>query len=997
MYHKLSIKRVITGIVLSLLMAVFLPWAQLTARAEGDKLDGCAVGSILRTDEENAKFYFYVPKVELAEGQHVEIFYYVDAISDAPAARNIFASESHFTATVKKNNLITLGSADGMSKGPKVAYVAAAIVDSEGNVTENQSAVLEAKMPYDVYYTEDFETYGEYEYLVHSDSEPPTDYEGRPFLYLHAGGIGTGQKDQLVLGQISENKYLVAKGQDGAGVDACVSFGKELKDGFYIYKCSVNKRDDGNDHGFGRSAIYAGQYQRMNEFHLGTQGNGVAGIASGIHSKSNCLGAKELDKYIEIGEMPKYIDVDFKLVIDTYNNKYSVYVNDEKMDQNDYFEDDDLRYDFSQALRYIGIYEATGVTLYDNLCFYKMDGVPIPTAITGLKANSTEQTGVDFINSDSFYTYTGQVKATEAGRYSATFTLKDGYIWEDGTTEPKTVNWKIMGDTAILTIKSYDGSETLAEIPVPKADVDGGSKDFFETFLTGENEKFAAYMYSNEPEGEIINYVKNLYYVSIIVNHATDKDELYVKIYDDVTLYAKPPIIVNKALNYDLSNGKTVTIIGADLSEAGPTYYKGRYFADDSANDFLFYFYYSTMISEMWYEGEFDKVAGKTIFEDKDVIFDYDYYLAPIPYDSEKLAEGDVFLADEYFGQTSIYTHISIEPEEDSVMKIHMSKNDDGKTVMTLSGIECDTVKEATVLSLGRFPKDVGMYELVMSDEDMVYYIFDSCTLKVKFGNAPTPAPTATVEPTTEPIDIGEPTPSAVPSASPEVTPTADPASDLTKVFPEAENITVEEKQQAIENANTDKDDVKGSTQKFLKLKGVPKKKNAIKLTWKSIKQADGYIIYGSKCGSKMKYITTVKGSGKKTFTVKKLKKGTYYKYMVVAYKTTPSGDKVLTSSKSVHVATDGSKKGNPSKLIVKKSKLKVKKGKTVKIKAKVKNPKGKKVSTHIAKVRYESSDPSVATVNKKGKVKGLTKGKTATIYVYSQNGLCKTVKVTVK
>ena len=80
MYHKLSIKRVITGIVLSLLIAVFLPWAQLTAQAEGDKLDGCAVGSILRTDEENAKFYFYVPKVELAEGQHVEIFYYVDAM-----------------------------------------------------------------------------------------------------------------------------------------------------------------------------------------------------------------------------------------------------------------------------------------------------------------------------------------------------------------------------------------------------------------------------------------------------------------------------------------------------------------------------------------------------------------------------------------------------------------------------------------------------------------------------------------------------------------------------------------------------------------------------------------------------------------------------------------------------------------------------------------------------------------------------------------------------
>ena len=997
MYHKFSIKRVVFIALLSMLIAVFLPWTQLTARAEDDYFAGCAVGSILRTDEENAKLYFYVPDTATSADEDVKIFYHVRSKSDAPAAINLLSSGDSIVAEAGKNNLITLGSAQGMSKGPKVVSIQAAFVDDAGNTSET-SQVFEVELPYDVYYTEDFETYADGTYLAHGDSTPPTDYEGRPFLYLHSGGIGTGRESQKVVDSTTSTKYLVVTGQRAAGVDACVSLGNDLEDGFYIYEADVTRNDiNSSDHGFGRAAIYAGQYQRMNEFHSGTQGYGVVGVAGSVNYKKECMGAKEFDEYVEIGSMPPEKMTHFKLVIDKYNKKYSVYVDGKKCDQNVGSETDDLRYDFDQALNYIGIYEATGSTLYDNLLFYKTTGVPIPTAITGLKADSTEQTGVDFINSDSFYTYTGQVKATEAGRYSATFTLKDGYTWEDGTTEPKTVNWKIMGDTAILTIKSYDGSETLAEIPVPKKGADGGSKDVFEMFLTGENEKFAEYMYSNEPEGELKSKVNDLYYIDILENPASNKDEFFVRIYDDVTVYAKPPVRVNKVMDYDLSNGKTVTIIGAELNEAGPTYYKGKYFADDSSNDFLFYFYYSTMISEMWYKGEFDKVAGKTIFEDKDVIFDYDYYLTPIPYGSEKLTEGDVFLADKFFGQSSIYTHISIEPEEDSVMKIHMSKNDDNKTVMTLSGVESDTVKEATVLSLGRFPIDLGLYELVLSDDDDVYHIIDSCTLKVKFGNepTPTPSPTATVEPTTEPIDIGDPTPA--PSASPEVTPTADPASDLTKVFPEAENITVEEKQQAIENANTDKDDAKGSSFKFLQLKGVPKKKNAIKLTWKQVKQADGYIIYGSKCGTKMKYITTVKGSGKKTFTIKKLKKGTYYKYMVVAYKTTPSGDKVLTSSKSVHVATDGSKKGNPLKLTVKKSKLKVKKGKTVKIKAAIKNPKGKKVSTHIAKVRYESSDPSIATVDKKGKVKGLVKGKTATIYVYSQNGLCKTVKITVK
>ena len=49
---------------------------------------------------------------------------------------------------------------------------------------------------------------------------------------------------------------------------------------------------------------------------------------------------------------------------------------------------------------------------------------------------------------------------------------------------------------------------------------------------------------------------------------------------------------------------------------------------------------------------------------------------------------------------------------------------------------------------------------------------------------------------------------------------------------------------------------------------------------------------------------------------------------------------------------------------------------------------------SHGAKFRYKSSDTGIATVSKKGKIKGIKKGK-CTIYVYSINGLMKKAKVT--
>ena len=46
--------------------------------------------------------------------------------------------------------------------------------------------------------------------------------------------------------------------------------------------------------------------------------------------------------------------------------------------------------------------------------------------------------------------------------------------------------------------------------------------------------------------------------------------------------------------------------------------------------------------------------------------------------------------------------------------------------------------------------------------------------------------------------------------------------------------------------------------------------------------------------------------------------------------------------------------------------------------------------------MRYRSLDESIATVDKKGNIKGVAKG-SCTIVVYSINGIAKKAKVTVK
>lgn len=206
----------------------------------------------------------------------------------------------------------------------------------------------------------------------------------------------------------------------------------------------------------------------------------------------------------------------------------------------------------------------------------------------------------------------------------------------------------------------------------------------------------------------------------------------------------------------------------------------------------------------------------------------------------------------------------------------------------------------------------------------------------------------------------------------------------------------------ALAKMDVDSSDAKGSDFGKLLARATKRAEKTMTLQWKKVKGADGYLIYGNKCGkkNKMKLLKNIKKNGTVKWTQKKLKKGTYYKYMVVAYKNVKSGKKTIkmpiAASVTVHATTKGAKNTIAKSVKVNKTKVSVKKGKSVTIKAsEVKDEKKKTIKQH-RKVKFESSNKKIATVDKNGKIKGKKKG-TTTIYVYAQNGLYKKVKVTVK
>ncbi len=180
---------------------------------------------------------------------------------------------------------------------------------------------------------------------------------------------------------------------------------------------------------------------------------------------------------------------------------------------------------------------------------------------------------------------------------------------------------------------------------------------------------------------------------------------------------------------------------------------------------------------------------------------------------------------------------------------------------------------------------------------------------------------------------------------------------------------------------------------------------SSVTVKWGKVPNAKRYVIYAAYCDKNHKYkykkIKTVSGKVTK-YEVKKLygkklnpKKNV--KVYIVAQKKKNRKWRKIFKTPTFHIAGAQSKCSNVKKITVKKNKFTLNAGKTAKIKAKiVLVDKSKKAVNHVAKFRYRSTNTAVVKVTKSGKIKAVGKGK-ATVFVYSNNGTAKAIKVTVK
>lgn len=279
-------------------------------------------------------------------------------------------------------------------------------------------------------------------------------------------------------------------------------------------------------------------------------------------------------------------------------------------------------------------------------------------------------------------------------------------------------------------------------------------------------------------------------------------------------------------------------------------------------------------------------------------------------------------------------------------------------------------------------------------------------------GN-PTPTPTSGGSPSPTPAGGPTPTPEG---ATPEPGTTPQPDKDSTNPNASPSPAVEREKQmgedgtalskgaseEAADKYITEYDseaDPPGTQFSVLQARSTKTTKNSVTVTWKKAPGAVKYLVYASKCGKKNKPVKIADTKSTKyvlkKLDGKKISKGTYYKFIIVAV---DKNNNVVSSSKTIHSATLGGKVGNCKKLTTKakKDKVTVKAKKTFKLKPTQKAEKKKlKIKNH-RKLMYECSDTSIATVNKSGVIKGLKKGK-CTVYVYAQNGIFKKISVTVK
>ncbi len=200
-----------------------------------------------------------------------------------------------------------------------------------------------------------------------------------------------------------------------------------------------------------------------------------------------------------------------------------------------------------------------------------------------------------------------------------------------------------------------------------------------------------------------------------------------------------------------------------------------------------------------------------------------------------------------------------------------------------------------------------------------------------------------------------------------------------------------------------------GRTFGRLKARATDSTEDSMKIEWTYVPEADGYILYGNFCNHegeeyKYQYIKTFNNNKVLSYESKDLCAGTYYKYVVRAYKVIDGERYIIAQSVAIHEVTEGDKYTNVTAVLINKigktkyetiGKVKYFQlaGKVVKIDAEELSDGERRQHRGLC---YESSDTSIATVDKDGYITMVSKG-TCDIWVYAQNGCYSTIKLLVK
>ena len=186
-------------------------------------------------------------------------------------------------------------------------------------------------------------------------------------------------------------------------------------------------------------------------------------------------------------------------------------------------------------------------------------------------------------------------------------------------------------------------------------------------------------------------------------------------------------------------------------------------------------------------------------------------------------------------------------------------------------------------------------------------------------------------------------------------------------------------------------------------VRAIRNSNTSVRISWKEDADSDGYIIYRYDRASK-KYVKVkvVRDSSADRWIDRKLKTNKVYKYKIASYRMVDGKKQVSALSDWVSARTYKrySKSVNAQAPKVDKKKVNLGLCSSQKLKSKVvatRYGKNKKKKTFSDKVRWYSSDTSVATVDQNGVVRAGAAPGTCSIYAMAHNGARTEVKVNVK